>query len=86
VAINGESCVLALPRGNITFRLTSVKPFNVPDVEVEVDPLELERNSQETEDKEDIIVVNTSPIVPLKRGRGRPRKNADVIVLLQDDV
>jgi hypothetical protein len=86
VAINGESCVLALPRGNTTFRSTSVKPFNVPDVEAEVDPLEPERNSQETEGEEDIIVVDTSPIVPPKRGRGRPRKNADVTVLLQDDV
>jgi hypothetical protein len=58
----------------------------VPDVEAEVDPLEPERNSQETEGEEDIIVVDTSPIVPPKRGRGRPRKNADVTVLLQDDV
>ena len=86
MAINGESCVLALPRGNTTFRSTSVKPFNVPDVETEVDPLEPERNSQETESEEDIIVVDTSPTVPPTRGRGRPRKNADVTVFLQDDV
>jgi hypothetical protein len=86
MAINGESCILALPRGNTTFRSTSVKPFNMPDVEVEVDPLEPERNSQETEGEEDIIVIDTSPIVPPKRGRGRPRKNANVTILLQDDI
>ena len=86
MAINGESCVLALPRGNTTFRSTSVKPFNVPDVEAEVDPLEPERNSQETEGEEDIIVIDTSPTVPPTRGRGRPRKNADVTVFLQDNV
>jgi hypothetical protein len=86
VTIDGESCVLALPRGNTTFRSTSVKPFNVPDVEIEVDPLELERNNQETEGEEDIIVIDTSPAAPPKRGRGRPRKNADVTVFLQDDV
>ena len=27
VALNGESCVLALPRGNTPFRSTLVKPF-----------------------------------------------------------
>jgi hypothetical protein len=62
--------MLALPRGNTTFRSTSVKPFNVLNVEIEVDPLELERNNQETESEEDIIVIDTSPVTPLKRGRG----------------
>jgi hypothetical protein len=64
----------------------SVKPFNIPDVEVEVDPLEPERNSQETESEEDIIVIDTLSTVPPKRGRGRSRKNADVTVLLQDNI
>jgi hypothetical protein len=52
------------------FRSTFVKPFNVLDVEIEVDPLELEHNNQETESKEDIIVINTSPVTPPKRGKG----------------
>jgi hypothetical protein len=86
VAINGKSCVLALPRGNITFHSTSVKPFNVPDIEAEIDPLEPEYNSQETEGEEDIIVIDTSPTVPPKRDRGRSRKNANITVLLQDNV
>jgi hypothetical protein len=84
VAINGEDCVLALPRGNTTFRSTSVKPFYVPDEStIEVDPLEVDRNDQDPE-SEDAIVVDTSPAV--KRGRGRPRKYADVTLFLQDDV
>jgi hypothetical protein len=82
MAINGESYVLALPRGNTTFRLTSIKPFNVLDIEAKADPLKPERNSQETESEEGIIVIDTSPTVPLKRGRGRPRKNADVTMFL----
>ena len=33
MVIEGESCVLALLRGNTTFRLTSVKLFYVGDIE-----------------------------------------------------
>jgi hypothetical protein len=84
VAINGEDCVLALPRGNTTFRSTSIKPFYVPDESIiEVDPLEPERDNQDLKD-EDVIVVDASPAV--KRGRGRLRKYADVTLFLQDDV
>jgi hypothetical protein len=40
VAINGEDCVLALPRGNTTFRSTSIKPFYMLDKSTtETDPL-----------------------------------------------
>jgi hypothetical protein len=63
VAMNGESCVLALPHGNTTFHLTSVKPFNVLDNQTEVEYPEPERNGQEIED-EDIIVVNTLLAIP----------------------
>ena len=69
------------------FPLTiSVKPFNVPDIKAEIDPLESEYNSQETESKEDIIIIDTLSIVPPKRDRGRPRKNANITVFLQDNV
>ncbi len=84
VAVNGKSCVLALPHGNTTFRSTSIKPFNVLDNQTEAEHPKPERNGQEVE--EDIIVVNTSPTAPIKRGRGRPRKNANITVFLQDDV
>jgi hypothetical protein len=85
VAINGEDCVLSLPRGNTTFRSTSVKPLYVPDEStIETDPLDPpDRNNQDPEG-EDSIAVDTSPTV--KRGRGRPRKYADVTLFLQDDV
>ena len=85
MAINGESCVLALPHGNTTFRSTSVKPFNVLNNQTEVEYPEPERNGQEIED-EDTIVINTPPAIPQKRGRGRPRKNANVTMFLQDDI
>jgi hypothetical protein len=64
--------------------LTSIKPFNVLNNQTEVEHPKPERNGQEVE--EDTIVVNTSPTAPIKRGRGRPCKNANVIVFLQDDV
>ena len=86
VAINSKSCILALSRGNIIFRSISVKPFNMPDIETEIDPLEPEYNSQETEGKEDIIVIDTPPTVPPKYSRGRPRKNANITILLQDNI
>jgi hypothetical protein len=35
VAINGESYILALPHGNTTFRLTSIKPY-FTNIEVEL--------------------------------------------------
>jgi len=70
----------------MTFRLMSVKPFNVLDVKIKADPLKPERNNQEIDNKEDIIVINTSPVTPLKRDKGRPRKNVNVTVFLQDDV
>ena len=70
MAINGESCILALPRGNTTFYSMFIKPFNILDIEVKIDPLELECNSQEIEGKEDIIVINTLPIVFLKHDKG----------------
>ena len=86
MAINGESYILVLPCSNTIFRLISVKPFNILDIKTEVDPLEPEYNSQETESEEDTIVIDTSPTVPPKCGRGQSRKNADVTVLLQDNI
>jgi hypothetical protein len=85
VAINGEDCVLALSRGNTTFRSTSVKPFYVLDEStIETDPLELpDRNNQDLKG-EDSIVINSS--LTVKRGKGRPRKYANVTLFLQDDV
>ncbi len=79
--MNDESCVLALPHGNTTFRLISVKPFNVLDNQTEVKYPKPEHNGQEIED-EDIIVINTPPAIPQKHSRGRPYKNANITIFL----
>jgi hypothetical protein len=81
VAINGEDCVLVLPRGNTTFRSTLVKSFYIPDKSTtKTDPLEPpDRNNQEPEG-EDFIAIDTSLMV--KRGRGRSRKYTDVMLFL----
>ena len=84
VAVNDENCVLELPRGNTTFRSTSVKPFYMPDAE----PFDTEHHEPERDaETDDTIVVDTSrPTDAPKRGRGRPRKAPDVSIFLQDTV
>jgi len=84
VAINGEDCVLALPRGNTTFRSTSVKPFYVGDIEVITDGPEPEPIPElygEAKGNAGIIPPAV-PAIPPKRSRGRPRKNPDFTVFL----
>jgi hypothetical protein len=82
VAIEGESCVLALPRGNTTFRLTSVKPFYVGDIKASSKgPKDDPEYYSEGEGDAGIIPLAILPI-PLKRGRGRPRKSLNIIVFL----
>jgi hypothetical protein len=82
VAMDGESCVLALPYGNTTFRSTSVKPYLVPDEEVSLEP---ERNEHQGDGENTIIVDVPLPDAPQKRHRGRPLTNPDITVYLQDD-
>jgi len=87
--MEGESCVLALPRGNVTFRLTSIKPFHVGDIEAgsngpKHDP---EYHVKGEDDGEGdggtgIIPPAISTNIPLKRGRGQPRKNPNITVFL----
>jgi hypothetical protein len=80
--MEGESCVLALPRGNTTFRLTSVKPFHVGDIKVSSEgPKDDPEYHGEDEGDAGMIPPVVSPIPP-KRGRGRPRKNPDMTVFL----
>ena len=82
--MEGKSCVLALSRGNTTFRLTSVKPFHVGDIKA---------SSKGPEDDPEYYGEGNSKgnagaippaILPisLKRGRGRPRKNPNITVFL----
>ena len=73
-----------MPRGNTTFRSTSVKPFYETDELIEAETPEPEYNGEDV--REDIIVVDTTdnavPAPPLKCGRGRLRKNPDVTLFL----
>jgi hypothetical protein len=66
----------------MTFRLTSIKPFYEPHELVKAKP---ERIIQDNV-KEDTIVINTLPVIPLKRDKGRPRKYLNVSIFLQDDI
>jgi hypothetical protein len=82
--MEGESCVLALPHGNITFRLTSVKPFHVGDIKAGSEgPEDNPEYYGEGDGEGDAgIIPSTIPPIPLKRGRGRPRKNPNMTVFL----
>jgi hypothetical protein len=66
ITVNGESCILALPHGNTTFRSTSVKPYFT---NTEVEPAGEESSA---------IPLP----LPVKRGRGRPRRNPDITIFL----
>jgi hypothetical protein len=82
VVIEGESCILALPRGNTTFRLTSVKPFHVGDIKASSKgPKDDPKYHGEGEGDVGIIPPAILPIPP-KCGRGRPRKNPNITVFL----
>ena len=98
VSMDGESCVLAVPYGNATFRSTSIKPFYAeeqqpqrqPDEQPTEQPKAVETPPQD-EPGEDTIVVDTGDTgtlpervaQPPKRGRGRSRKNPDLTVFLE---
>ena len=76
--------MLALLRGNTTFRLTSVKPFYIGDIKVitngpEPEPVpELHGKAKGNAG----MISPAIPAISLKRGRGRPRKNPDFTVFL----
>ena len=85
MVIEGESCVLALLRGNTTFRLTSVKPFYIGDIKVSSkgpkdDPKYYSEGN--SEGNIGIIPPAISTTIPLKRSRGRPYKNLNMTVFL----
>ena len=79
--------MLALPRGNTTFRSISVKPFYVGDIKVitnDPEPEPVPEPNGEAKGNTGIIPP-TIPAVSPKRGRGRPRKTPDITVFLQDN-
>jgi hypothetical protein len=80
--MEGESCVLALPRGNTTFRLTSIKPFHVGDIKASSKgPKDNPKYYSKGEGNISMIPPIIPPI-PLKRSRGKPRKNPNITVFL----
>jgi hypothetical protein len=80
VVIEGESCILALLRGNTTFRLTSVKLFHVGDIKVSSKgPKD---NPKYHGEGNTGMIPPAIPPIPLKRGRGRPYKNPNITVFL----
>jgi hypothetical protein len=84
--MDGESCVLALPRGNTTFRSTSIKPFHEGDIKIDDEPKrDPELYDPELHDKGEGDTDIIPPTIPPKRGRGRPCKYPNVTVFLQDD-
>ena len=82
MVIEGESCVLALPRGNTTFRLTSVKPFHVGDIEVGSEGPEDDPEYYSEGEGDTGIIPPIILLISLKHSRGKPRKNPDIIVFL----
>ena len=69
--MNGELYILALPYSNMTFRVTSIKLYLIPNNKI---------NSVKAEPTNE---PNEEPApLPVKRPRGRPWKYANIIVLL----
>jgi hypothetical protein len=86
VAIDGESCVLALLYRNITFYSISVRPFFILDGEVNYG---VDSGVDSEGDVIDMIIIDTSegkdidaPALILKRKRGRPCKNPNITIFL----
>ncbi len=77
-----------MPRGNTTLHLTSIKLFYKTNKLIEAKSPKPEYSSKDI--CEDIIIINTTnnpiPARPLTRGRGRPRKNPNITLFLQDDL
>jgi hypothetical protein len=78
VSIDGELCILALPYSNTTFRATSVKPYLTPTTKIE--DIQVEFTSEKHAIDE--VAGEELATLPVKRGRGRPRKNPNITIFL----
>ena len=79
MAIDKELYTLALPYSNTTFRATSVKLYLV----LEIDNIAIELAGKELTSDE-LAGKPSKELVPLlvKRSKGRPRKNLNLIIFL----
>jgi hypothetical protein len=82
VVIEGESYILALLYSNTTFRLTSIKPFHVGDIKASSKGPKDDPKYYGEGEGDVGIIPPTILLIPLKRGRGRPRKNPNITVFL----
>jgi hypothetical protein len=82
VAIKGKSCILALPHSNITFYATSIKLYLTPTTKIE--DIQVKFTSEKYTAKEFISALVGEELTPLlvKRGKGQPRKNLNIIIFL----
>jgi transposase InsO family protein len=88
ISMDGETCVVAQPRGHVSFRSTSVKPYYAgqPDPDLTCPAREIEPITDHlpSPDNGDAITVILPPEQPVKRGRGRPRKYPPISTFLQE--
>jgi len=87
MSIDQESCILALPRGNTSFRLTSIKPYLTPTTQIE--GIEVEPAGEESAGEEPSAEPAETPAedpapLPAKRPRGRPRKYQNITIHLTE--
>jgi hypothetical protein len=89
VVIEGESYVLALLYSNITFHLTFIKPFYIGDIKASSNSPKYNpeyyiegEDDGEGNSSVGIIPPTISTNISLKRGRGQPYKNPNIIVFL----
>jgi hypothetical protein len=85
VAINGELCVLALPYSNITFRVTFIKLYLVLNIQIDnIKVKPINKDPIKLTSKEFANGLVNKQLAPLlvKRGKGQPRKNLNIIVFL----
>jgi hypothetical protein len=82
VAIKGESCILALPHGNTTFRVTFVKLYFTPIAQIEGIKVELASKTGE-----ELASEPSEELAPLlvKCSKGRLYKNLHITIFLQND-
>jgi hypothetical protein len=78
VAIKGKSCILALPHSNTTFRATFIKLYLTLTTKIE----DIQVKSTSEGHAIDEVASEELVTLPVKRSKGRPRKNLNIIIFL----